>query len=64
MKGMDEVTSLLNKVDESSVSRWSVCIHELASIVSEPEFEEGNVNSMGEAQRYHEDCSFSETFHH
>ena len=39
MKGMGRATSSLNKVDKSSLARWGLCIHELASIVSEYEFE-------------------------
>ena len=48
MKGMSEATPTLNKVDESSLGRWSLCIHELASIVSEYEFEENDMNSPHE----------------
>ena len=55
MKGMGGATSSLNKVDESSLARWGLCIHELASIVCEYEFEENNMNSPHEAQRHHED---------
>ena len=40
MKGMGGATPSLNKVDESSLGRWGLCIHELASIVNEYEFEE------------------------
>ena len=39
MKGMGGATSSLNKADESSLARWGLCVHELASIVSEYEFE-------------------------
>ena len=35
MKGMSGATSSLNKVDESSLARWTLWIHKLASIVSE-----------------------------
>ena len=55
MKGMGGATSSLNKVDESSLARWGLCIHELASVVSEHEFEENNMNCLHEAQRHHED---------
>ena len=49
IKGMGGATSSLNKVDESSLARWGLCIHELASTVSEYEFEENNRNSPHEA---------------
>ena len=63
MKGMGGATSSLNKVDESSLARWGLSIHELASIVSEYEFEENNMNSPHEAQRHHEDSiSFQKRF--
>ena len=39
MKGMGGATSSLNKVAESSVARWGLCINELTSIVTEYEFE-------------------------
>ena len=52
---MGGATLSLNKVNESSLARWAVFIHELASIVSEYEFEENNMNSPHEAQRHHED---------
>ena len=55
MKGMGGATSSLDKVDESSLARWGLCIHELASIVSRYEFEENDMNSPNEAQRHHED---------
>ena len=48
-------TSSLNKVDESSLARWWVCIHELASIVNRYQFEENDMNSQHEAQCHHED---------
>ena len=35
MKGMSGETSSLNKADESSLARWALWIHKLASIVSE-----------------------------
>ena len=55
--------SSLNKVDESSLARWGLCIHELASIVSEYEFEENDMNSPHKAQRHHEDFeAFQECF--
>ena len=55
MKGMGGATLSVNKVDESSLARWGLCIHELASIVNESEFEENDMNSPHEAQRHHED---------
>ena len=55
MKGVGEATSSLNKADESALARWGLCILELASIVSEYEFEENDMNSSHEAQRHHED---------
>ena len=55
MKGMGGATPSLNKVDESSLGRWGLCIHELASIVNEYEFEENDMNSSYEVQRHHED---------
>ena len=55
MKVMVGATSSLNKVDESSLARWGICIHELASIVSEYEFEENDMSSPRDAQRHHED---------
>ena len=54
MKGMGGATSSLNKVDESSLARWGLCIHELASIVNEYEFEVNDMNSPHKAQRHHE----------
>ena len=32
MKDMSEATSSLNKSDESSFTRWGLCLHRLASI--------------------------------
>ena len=40
MKALGQATPSLNKVDESSLAKWVLCIHELASIVSEYEFQE------------------------
>ena len=54
MKGMGGATPTLNKVDESSLARWGLSIHELASIVTEYEFEENDMNNPHEEQRYHE----------
>ena len=54
MKGMVGATSSLSKVEESSSARWTLCIHEQASIVSEYEFEEIHINSLLEAKRHHE----------
>ena len=45
----------MNKFDESSLLRWGLCIHELAFIVSEYEFEENDMNSPHEAQCHHKD---------
>ena len=55
MKGMGGATPSLNKADESSLVRCGLCIHKLASIVSEYQFEENNMNSPHEAQGHHED---------
>ena len=55
MEAMGGGISSLNKVDESSLARWGLCIHELASIVNEYEFEENDMNSQHEAQCHHED---------
>ena len=55
MKGMGGATSSVNKVDESSLTRWALCIHELTSIFNEYEFQENDMNSLHEAQRHHED---------
>ena len=55
IKGMGGATSSLDKVDQSSLARWGLCIHEWASIVSEYKFEENDMNSPHEAQRHHED---------
>ena len=55
IKGIGRATSSLNKVDESSLARWGLCIHELASIVNEYEFQESDINSPHEAQRHHEE---------
>ena len=52
---MDGATSPLNKADESSLARWGLCMHELASLVSEYEFEENDMNSPHKAQRHHEE---------
>ena len=49
MKAIGEATSSLNKVDESSLARWGLCIHELASIASEYEFEENGMTSLHKA---------------
>ena len=40
MKGLGRATPSLNKVDESLLAKWGICINELASTVSEYEFEE------------------------
>jgi len=40
MKGMGGVTSLVNREDESSLARWGLCIHVLASIIDKYENEE------------------------
>ena len=45
MKSMGGATSSLNKVDQSSLARWCLCIHKLTSTVSEHEFEEIDMNS-------------------
>ena len=50
MKDMGGATSLLNKVDESSLARWGLGIHELSSIVRVCEFEKNDVNSPHEQQ--------------
>ena len=58
MKRIDGATSSLNKVDESSLVRWGLCIHELTSIVSEYEFEEQSDEvdpGTFEHDRHHED---------
>ena len=55
VKDMSGATLSLNKADKSSWARWAVFIHELASIVSEYEFEENNMNSPHKGQRCHED---------
>ena len=55
MKGMGGVTSSVNKEDESSLARWGLCIHELASIIEEYEHEETELDSPHEAQHHHED---------
>ena len=55
MKGMGGATSSVNKFDESSLLSWGFCIHELASVISEYEFEENDMNSLQKAQRHHED---------
>ena len=55
MKGMGGATSSVNKFDESSLLSWGLCIHELASVISEYEFEENDMNSLHKAQRHHED---------
>ena len=55
MKGTGGIIPTLNKVDESSLAKWGLYIHELASIVSEYEFEENDMNNPHEEQRYHED---------
>ena len=57
MKGMGGVSSSLNKVDESSMARWGLCIHELASIVNDYEFEETDSSSDHESQCHHEDSA-------
>ena len=54
MKDMVGASLSLNKVDKSSLARWALCIHKLASILSEYEFEENDMNSLHEAQRHHE----------
>ena len=55
MKGMGGVSSSLNKVDESSIARWGLCIHKLASIVNESE--ETYSGSNHESQCHHEDSA-------
>ena len=52
---MGRATWSLNKVDESSLARWGLCIHELASIIDEYESEENDLDNTREAQRHHED---------
>ena len=62
MKGVGGATSL-DKVDESLLARWDLCIHELASIVGEYKFEENDTNRLHEAQRHHEDSvAFEKSF--
>ena len=56
MKALGQAAPSLNKVDESSLAKWVLCIHELASVVSEYEFQELVKNSPHEAQRHHEDA--------
>lgn len=53
MKSMGWATSSLNKIDESSLARWGLCIHELTSTVSEYEIVENSMNSLHESQRHH-----------
>ena len=55
MKGKGGATSSMNKTDESSLARWGLCIHELAPVVNEYEFEENDMNSPHKAQRHHKD---------
>ena len=55
MKSMGGATSSLNKVDESSLARWGLCIHGLVTVVSEYQFEENDMNSPHEAQHHHKD---------
>ena len=43
----------MNKIDESSLARWGLCIHELTSTVSEYEIVENSTNSLHESQRHH-----------
>ena len=50
MKNMGGAKSSLNKVDESLLARWGLCIHELTSTVSEYEFEEIDMNSPQDSQ--------------
>ena len=57
MKNMGGAKSSLNKVDESLLARWGLCIHELTSTVSEYEFEEIDMNSP-------RIFTTSKTFHH
>ena len=50
IKNMGGAKSSLNKVDESLLARWGLCIHELTSTVSEYEFEEIDMNSPQDSQ--------------
>ena len=46
---------MLKKEDESSLARWDLCIHELASIVTEYECEEqGDEDNLHEPHHHHE----------
>ena len=47
MKDLGRAAPSLNKVDESSLAKWGLCIHELASFVSEYEFEENEWSARG-----------------
>ena len=56
MKGMGGITSSLNKVDESSLGGWRLCIHEVAFIVNVCEFEENDINTPHKGKCHYEDC--------
>ena len=51
MGGAKSSLNKVNKVDESLLARWGLCIHELTSTVSEYEFEEIDMNSPQDSQR-------------
>ena len=55
MKGMGGVTSSVNREDDSSLARWGLCIHEMASIIDEYEEEENEASSSTDIHRHHED---------
>ena len=57
MKGIGGATPSLNKVDESSLARWGLCIHELASIINEYESDDTDKNFKIEALHHHEDTA-------
>ena len=54
MKGMGGVSSLLTREDESAVAKWGLCVHELASIVQDFEFDEEN-DFGADPEKHHED---------
>ena len=57
MKGIGGATPSSNKVDESSLARWGLCIHELASIISEYESDDTDEIFEIEALHHHEDTA-------
>ena len=61
IKGTGGAIPYLNREDESALARWSLCLHELTSIISEYEGDEEMDFNNIEASHHHEDTATFKT---